>query len=113
MVITAERFHGCVSTQGAAAAAAEQRAAPSGAQLCSLRLFWDCIVRPQSDGFIHICQETRTSRDKANGAGDNADSAKMLTLCVKSLFNWLAATLNKEILKGIHLKGELWQNRQE
>lgn len=60
-----------------AAAAEKQRAAPSVAQLCSVRLFWDGIVRPQSGGFTHICQESRTFRDKANDAGDNAEQAKM------------------------------------
>lgn len=60
-----------------AAATTQQRAAPSGAQLCSVRLFWDGIVRPQSGGFTHICQESRASRDKANDAGDNAEQAKI------------------------------------
>lgn len=55
-----------------ASASAEQRAEPSGAQLWSLRLFWDCIVRRQDDGLIHICQKTRTFKDKRNSPGDNA-----------------------------------------
>lgn len=70
----------------AAAAAAQrqqQRAAPSGAQLlCQIILGPHCQA-PRSGGFTHICQESRTSGDKANDAGDNAEPSQDVSLLEK------------------------------
>lgn len=66
MVIAAERFEGGVSTQGAAARCAERGSAVR-AQIIS-------GAHGHCDGSIHICQETRTRRDKTNDAGDNAET---------------------------------------
>lgn len=63
------RFHGEISTQDAAARNVEGSSA-----VCGPIILGVCC---QCDGCIHICQADRTSRDKSNGAGDNAEQAVM------------------------------------